>query len=156
MKVKFNLDLLYNRQRLRYKIYPSTSTIVQPFSQIFTSLAMFNYQADPSTWSQLGMVAVVTLYLSWIAVRAWVFFSHRLPYPPGPPVNNLLSGNLRGIPISKPWVTYTQWKKIYGNCISFSLVQILTCGANRRHSSPTNIRSAHNYSQLFQGQQGIT
>ena len=51
--------------------------------------------------------------LTWAFLR-WRWASIKLPYPPGPPEQGLLSGNLRDISEGKPWHTYTEWGKKYG------------------------------------------
>ncbi|KAF8817039.1 cytochrome P450 [Phlegmacium glaucopus] len=44
-----------------------------------------------------------------------------LPYPPGPPAKNIISGNSNDIPLSRHWHTYANWAKIYGDIIHFRI-----------------------------------
>ncbi|KAF5327252.1 hypothetical protein D9619_004581 [Psilocybe cf. subviscida] len=45
----------------------------------------------------------------------------RLPLPPGPKGYPLI-GSIFEIPTSKPWLTYAQWAKVYGNIFSFEVL----------------------------------
>jgi hypothetical protein len=38
---------------------------------------------------------------------------HRLPLPPGPAPLPLL-GNILAVDANEPWLTYTEWGKVYG------------------------------------------
>lgn len=61
--------------------------------------------------------------IAFIAVAAFGIFvlltyskktgARGFPYPPGPRPHAII-GNLRDFPTTQPWVTYTQWKKEYG------------------------------------------
>ncbi|PPQ67730.1 LOW QUALITY PROTEIN: hypothetical protein CVT25_009336 [Psilocybe cyanescens] len=72
----------------------------------------------PVLYIALGSVIVL---FSRTLVQSWRFSSKNPPYPPGPPTRGLLEGNLKDIPTSQPWLTYTQWGKEYGELVHFRI-----------------------------------
>ncbi|KAF8964419.1 cytochrome P450 [Flammula alnicola] len=74
-----------------------------PFSLSFTALPLAS--------------AVIILY--WSLLRLWRSPLRDLPYPPGPPPKDLISGNARDISSGKLWLTYTEWGKTYGDIVHF-------------------------------------
>lgn len=54
------------------------------------------------------------------AALAWVVYKllrqnvSRPPYPPGPPIKGLLSGNASDLLLKYPWLAYTEWGRKYG------------------------------------------
>ncbi|GJJ05851.1 hypothetical protein Clacol_000038 [Clathrus columnatus] len=75
-----------------------------------------------------------------------MFYIQGLKLPPGPP-RHFLTGNLRDIPLSssKPWETYDQWKKRFGD-----LVYLNICG-----KSLLVVNSRHLVSELFNARGSI-
>lgn len=76
----------------------------------------------------LGALILIVTITAW---RRWSSMVDEIPYPPGPPARSLLSGNSADIPSYYPWLTYTQWGKVYGEfydsstCSNFSLTSAL-------------------------------
>lgn len=56
---------------------------------------------------------VLAAFLLWILFYGRGWNSHGLPYPPGPRPLPLV-GNLFQVNTAEPWLTYTAWKKKYG------------------------------------------
>ncbi|KAF7364917.1 O-methylsterigmatocystin oxidoreductase [Mycena venus] len=48
-----------------------------------------------------------------------LFSKQQLPFPPGPSPQ-LLGGNFRDLPTKKPWLTYTEWGRRYGDLMHAS------------------------------------
>ncbi|KAF8900709.1 cytochrome P450 [Gymnopilus junonius] len=61
-------------------------------------------------------VLTVIVALCWALARLLL---RRAPYPPGPPISSLISGNRSQVPSIKPWLTYVEWGKLYGNLIHY-------------------------------------
>ena len=79
------------------------------FSSAVTGLA--------ATHPYYTLVAVILLYFSGLAAaRGSKRNSKRLPYPPGPKGYPIV-GNLLDVPSNKPWLTYDEWGKIYGELL---------------------------------------
>ncbi|KDQ58238.1 hypothetical protein JAAARDRAFT_35051 [Jaapia argillacea MUCL 33604] len=66
-------------------------------------------------------VLTATLAASLLVYQKWAHYrgSGGLPYPPGPKPDPLI-GNLRQIPRKKQWITYGEWKKVYGDVVYFT------------------------------------
>jgi hypothetical protein len=70
-------------------------------------------------------LACVGLYL-----LKQLFKKKNPPYPPGPPGWPLI-GNLLDMPHIKPWLTFTEWGKKYGERLSFTTIllsEVLSAG----------------------------
>jgi hypothetical protein len=68
----------------------------------------------------LSAVSLATLISLWPSRRRTPERGH--PLPPGPtPVP--IVGNVLGINLTEPWVSYTRWGKIYGRFLSRILVR---------------------------------
>ncbi|KAG1727488.1 cytochrome P450 [Suillus paluster] len=61
----------------------------------------------------IGALICATLI---VAIRCWMEKRNMLPLPPGPRPFPII-GNVRGIDISAPWLTYTEWGKRYGDIV---------------------------------------
>lgn len=62
------------------------------------------------SWNLLViLVTSIFVLLLWSYGRVY----SRLPLPPGPP-GSFISGNLHIVMPKLPWVTYTDWKDVYG------------------------------------------
>lgn len=66
------------------------------------------------TWLDLLCLTGVGVYL----VKKVVIKKNLIPYPPGPRGWPLI-GNILDIPRIKPWVTFTGWGEMYGECLPF-------------------------------------
>ncbi len=74
-------------------------------------------------------IAILTLISSTFAgaLLIWLFsygrhqLAIRPPYPSGPPIRGLLSGNAKDLALKFPWLAYTEWAKTYG----VSVLQII-------------------------------
>ncbi|KAJ6559149.1 cytochrome P450 [Mycena vulgaris] len=65
------------------------------------------------------LILLVTPLLMLLGVKTinlWRGNSSRLPFPPGP-APKLIIGNLHDIPAKQPWLTYTDWKRRYGDIV---------------------------------------
>ncbi|KAF9237858.1 cytochrome P450 [Melanogaster broomeanus] len=73
-----------------------------------------------SSWTALCVVALTCFTLA--LVDAWrrqlkkQKSRHPHPLPPGPPPLPIV-GNVRGIDVNKPWLSYSEWSKVYGDLI---------------------------------------
>lgn len=68
------------------------------------------------TFSLIGLLLLGLL--RWVSYRCLVRSRSRgLPYPPGPP-ESFIFGNLRDLPSSYAWFTFTDWGKKYGLLLS--------------------------------------
>ncbi len=65
----------------------------------------------------LGTLGIVVL--GWALSRA-----RKLHYPPGPPEQSMISGNLGDLPAKFAWDTYISWGAVYG-ASRFQLVQVI-------------------------------
>lgn len=61
-----------------------------------------------------GAALFVLLFLAWRSVSK---HSGRMPLPPGPRLFPFV-GNAFDIDVSRPWLTYTNWKENYGRCLT--------------------------------------
>ncbi|KAH9480218.1 Cytochrome P450 monooxygenase COX2 [Psilocybe cubensis] len=66
-------------------------------------------------------LATLTIIAVWAFLRLWRIFFKNPSYPPGPVERNFLLGNWDDIPTVKPWATYAQWGKVYGDVVHFRL-----------------------------------
>jgi hypothetical protein len=66
------------------------------------------------TWLDLLCLTGVGVYL----VKQVVTKKSTAPYPPGPQGWPLI-GNILDMPRIKPWLTFTEWGKKYGECLPF-------------------------------------
>ncbi|KAI9566820.1 cytochrome P450 [Boletus coccyginus] len=64
---------------------------------------------------------VSSAFLFWILVSYRGANSRNLPYPPGPKPLPLV-GNLHQVNTAEPWLTYTAWKKKYGDLLHVRLL----------------------------------
>lgn len=60
----------------------------------------------------LGILALILILRRTLPRLSSLF--HKLPFPPGPPEQGLLSGNLNGLPETYAWHTYMEWGSKYG------------------------------------------
>ncbi|KDR68481.1 hypothetical protein GALMADRAFT_231148 [Galerina marginata CBS 339.88] len=67
----------------------------------------------------LGLAFVCWIFVYWIYFR--LQSSRRYSYPPGPPITNLILGNLSDVPVTRPWLTFTEWAKTYGSITHFRI-----------------------------------
>ncbi|TFK40527.1 cytochrome P450 [Crucibulum laeve] len=67
-------------------------------------------------WLTLAVIVSYILFSRWKKPRS------NLPYPPGPK-GKLFVGNIGQIPLSQPWLTYTNWRKVYGDIIHLRMYQ---------------------------------
>jgi hypothetical protein len=77
------------------------------------------------TWLDLLCLTGVGVYL----VKQVVIKKNSTPYPPGPRGWPLI-GNILDMPRIKPWVTFTEWGQIYGECLPFPkscIIKSLLC-----------------------------
>ena len=75
-----------------------------------TSFALSNsysFVSDHFSWVTSVSILVILLLIRRLEMR------RHLPYPPGPKPLPFL-GNIRDIPTVTPWLTYTNWRKQYG------------------------------------------
>ncbi|KAG1722033.1 cytochrome P450 [Suillus paluster] len=68
-----------------------------------------------SAWKDACTGALICATLI-AAIRCWMEKRKMLPLPPGPQPFPII-GNIRGIDISAPWLTYTEWGKQYGDIV---------------------------------------
>lgn len=66
-------------------------------------------------WPLIGSFSLV--FLTWTLYRLFSPF-RKLPYPPGPPAQSLLWGNLSDYPTAFAWRVYIEWGEKYGACSS--------------------------------------
>ncbi|OJA17912.1 hypothetical protein AZE42_09236 [Rhizopogon vesiculosus] len=74
---------------------------------------------DTSWVTASAFGGATTLFLAFLVARRRS--QAGLPYPPGPKPLPVI-GNALHISITEPWLTYTAWKKIYGNLIRVRLI----------------------------------
>ncbi|KAF9483583.1 cytochrome P450 [Pholiota conissans] len=63
-------------------------------------------------------IALATVLFFWVTGRIF-YRRHNLPYPPGPPPKDFISGNARELSDSKLWFPMTEWAAIYGPIMHF-------------------------------------
>ncbi|KIJ66834.1 hypothetical protein HYDPIDRAFT_85958 [Hydnomerulius pinastri MD-312] len=86
-----------------------------------------------SSWSQFCVAAVLCA----IAFDVGYLWQRRkrsriLPLPPGPPPLPIV-GNVRGIDVGAPWLTYTEWSNLYGDLVysSFFSQEIIVINSEK-------------------------
>jgi len=65
-----------------------------------------------SDWRDICIGALICATLL-VAIRGEMDKKKAVPLPPGPPPIPII-GNVRGIDVNAPWLTYTEWGKQYG------------------------------------------
>jgi hypothetical protein len=92
--------------------------------------------------------AVLIILVVWFSYR-WSVRVQRLPYPPGPKPS-LLVGNIKDFPATEAWLTFAQWKDVYGTgaCsslrVSINVIKYLF----RRRNPPRALGSALHHFEL--------
>ena len=77
------------------------------------------------TWLDICLIAGAIAYL----VKQVFTQKNPAPYPPGP-LGWPLVGNISGVPDVKPWLTFAEWGKKYGQFLSiyrYHVSQRLAC-----------------------------
>ena len=93
-------------------------------------------------------LAGIGLYL----VKQVLIKKNPAPYPPGP-TGWPLVGNVSDMPLVKPWLTFTEWGKKYGECLS--LLPILCISTHCRwHLAHQDSGTTHHSVELRQGYDG--
>jgi len=91
-----------------------------------------------SGWRDICVSALICTALL-AAVRYEIKKRKAVLPPPGPPPIPII-GNVRGIDVNAPWLTYTEWGKQYGVCNSTETFQYTDC-------SPGDIVYSHFFNQ---------
>lgn len=76
---------------------------------------MFNIRSDIAAVSATVLILILAKrYIGCIYVDK-IGGAEGRPYPPGPEPWPVI-GNMYNIPTANSWLTYTKWRKIFGNC----------------------------------------
>ncbi|KAF9475162.1 cytochrome P450 [Pholiota conissans] len=114
---------------------------LQDFLPLFTGLLRIL-----SSMLQFGGILVLVYWSS----RRLSFYLNplrKLPYPPGPPPRDFISGNARDLPSDHLWITLTAWAQKYGNVMHLKVFNMgMIVLSSREDAIELMEKRSHNYS----------
>ncbi|KAF5315299.1 hypothetical protein D9619_007187 [Psilocybe cf. subviscida] len=88
-----------------------------------SSLPSFENWMENGATSFLAFAIGALSICGMLTMRLMLSCGNRLPYPPGPPEKQWLSGHISILPLKEPWKVYTDWMHKYGSIIHVRLFQ---------------------------------